>query len=156
AQDPGRRRWGGRVVRGARDGVGASRQQHTPLLERYYRSHRSTLFALLEVLELESTSTDQRMLAAVAVLRANRGRIGEYVSDQHEGQPIEISFAGELWRETLRARSRAGRLPRRHFEVCVFAHLAAELRTGDIAVIGAASECRQVIRPRRSSPALAP
>jgi hypothetical protein len=70
---------------------------HTPLMERYYRSHRSTLFALLEVLELESTSTDQRVIEAVGVLRANRHRIGEYISDRHEGQPIDVSFAGELW-----------------------------------------------------------
>jgi hypothetical protein len=39
----------------------------------------------------------------------------------------------------LRDRRRPGRLRRRHFEVCVFAHLAAELRTGDIAVVGSES-----------------
>lgn len=43
-----------------------------PLLERYYRSHRATLFALLDVIELESTSTDHRVMDAVAVLRAGR------------------------------------------------------------------------------------
>lgn len=65
---------------GAHEAVSAHHgNNHTPLMERYYRSHRSTLFALLEVLELESTSTDQRVLEAVAVLRANRHRIGEYI-----------------------------------------------------------------------------
>lgn len=33
-----------------------------PLMERYYRSHRAALFALLEVLELEATSTDRRII----------------------------------------------------------------------------------------------
>src|SRR5262249_33470454 len=106
---------------------------------RYHRSHRATLFALLDVLELEATSTDTRVLDAVAVLRANRRRVGEYLPDRHEGRPIDVSFAGQLWHDTLRTRRRPRGVPRRHFEVCVFAHLAAELRTGDIAVVGAQS-----------------
>lgn len=112
---------------------------YTPLMERFYRSHRAALFALLEVIDLESTSTDHSVLDAVAALRANRARVGEYIPDHHEGRAIDLSFASEAWRTTLRDRRRPGRLRRRHFEVCVFAHLAAELGTGDIAVIGAES-----------------
>jgi TnpA family transposase len=112
---------------------------YTPLMERFYRSHRAALFALLEVIDLEPTSTDHSVLDAVAALRANRARVGEYIPDHHEGRAIDLSFASEAWRTTLRDRRRPGRLRRRHFEVCVFAHLAAELGTGDIAVIGAES-----------------
>jgi hypothetical protein len=39
----------------------------------------------------------------------------------------------------IRDRRRPGKFVRRHFEVCVFSHLADELRTGDVAVIGSAS-----------------
>jgi hypothetical protein len=42
-------------------------------------------------------------------------------------------------RKTLRDKRRPGMLVRRHPEVCVFSHLAAELRTGDIAVAGSDS-----------------
>jgi TnpA family transposase len=112
---------------------------HIPLMERFYRSHRAGLFALLEVIELEPASTDHRVLDAVAVLRANRARTGEYIPDHHEGRGIDLSFAGQSWQATLRDRRRPGKLRRRHFEVCVFAHLAAELGTGDIAVTGSES-----------------
>jgi len=112
---------------------------YAPLMERYYRSHRPVLFELLDALELEATSTDHTVLDAVGFLRANRHRVGEYIPDHHEGAPLDLSFAGGMWQATLRDRRRPGRLRRRHVEVCVFAHLAAELRTGDIAVAGSDS-----------------
>jgi len=112
---------------------------YAPLMERYYRLHRPVLFALLDAVELEATSTDHSVLDAVEFLRANRHRVGEYLPDHHEGKPLDVSFAGEMWQAVLRDRRRPGRLRRRHFEVCVFAHLAAELRTGDIAVVGSES-----------------
>jgi hypothetical protein len=112
---------------------------YAPLMARYYRSHRPALFELLERLELEATSTDHSVLDAVEFLVANRHRIGEYIPDHHDGQPVDLSFAGEMWQRTLRDWHRPQRLRRRHFEVCVFFHLAAELRTGDIAVTGSES-----------------
>jgi hypothetical protein len=56
--------------------------RHAPLMERFYRSHRLVLFALLDALELQPTSADRTVLDAVAFLKANRHRIGELVSDQ--------------------------------------------------------------------------
>ncbi|MGH3807722.1 MAG: hypothetical protein ACRDRU_14080, partial [Pseudonocardiaceae bacterium] len=108
-------------------------------MERYYRSHRPVLFELLDALELQATSTDHTVLDAVEFLRANRHRIGECIPDHHEGTPVDLSFAGEMWQPILRDRRRPGRLRRHHVEVCVFAHLAAELRSGDIAVMGSDS-----------------
>jgi TnpA family transposase len=52
---------------------------------------------------------------------------------------IDTSFAGEAWQATLRDRRHPTRLRRRQFEVCVFAHLADELRSGDVAVAGSES-----------------
>ena len=49
------------------------------------------------------------------------------------------AFASELWRKVLRDKRRPGMLSRRHLEVCVFSYLAAELRSGDIAVTGSDS-----------------
>jgi hypothetical protein len=49
------------------------------------------------------------------------------------------AFASAAWRKILRDRNRPGMLVRRHLEVCVFSYLAAELRSGDIAVAGSDS-----------------
>lgn len=78
-------------------------------LERYYRPHRSALLGLLEVLEPEPTSADHGVGDAVAVLRANRHRVGEQLPDHHEGNPIDVSFAGELCRSTPRGGHRLSR-----------------------------------------------
>ena len=110
-----------------------------PLMERYYRSHRSVLFELLDTLDLEATSTDRTVLDAVEFLKANRHRVGEYIPDHFDGAPVDLSFAARMWEPVLRDRRRRNRLRRRHFEVCVFAHLARELRSGDIAVRGSDS-----------------
>jgi hypothetical protein len=50
-----------------------------------------------------------------------------------------VGAVGEMWRKTLRDKRRPGMLACRHLEVCVFSHLAAELRSGDIAVVGSDS-----------------
>jgi TnpA family transposase len=110
---------------------------YAPLMEQVYRSHRAALFTLLDVLELQATSADGSVLDAVAFLKTTRRRSGEFIPDHLEdGTPVELSFASEQWQKVLRARRKPGRLVRRHFEVCVFAYLAAELRSGDVAVVG--------------------
>jgi hypothetical protein len=104
---------------------------HAPLMERFYRSHRPVLFALLDALELQPTSADRTVLDAVAFLKANRHRIGELVSDhQADGTPLDLSFASEQWQQVLRSRRKPGRLHRRHLEVCVFAMLSSRLAGG--------------------------
>ncbi|MFI6517658.1 hypothetical protein ACIBF1_19030 [Spirillospora sp. NPDC050679] len=60
------------------------------------------------------------------------------------GEPVTLSidvdaFASLQWRKTVRDPARTGMLVRRHLEVCVFTYLAAELRSGDIAVAGSDS-----------------
>ncbi|WP_162641679.1 hypothetical protein [Streptosporangium sp. 'caverna'] len=43
-------------------------------------------------------------------------------------------FASAMWKKVLRDKNKPGMLVRRHLEMCVFSYLAAELRSGDIAV----------------------
>jgi hypothetical protein len=43
------------------------------------------------------------------------------------------------WRKVLCVKAQPGMLARRHLEVCVFSQLAAELRSGDVAVTGSDS-----------------
>ena len=76
-------------------------------------------------------------------------RIGVY--DEH-GRPVldertgeqrmrmfDTSFASENWNKAIRDRRHPGMFVRRHLEACVLTYLADELRTGDIAVTGAAT-----------------
>ncbi|OLM27607.1 Tn5044 transposase [Pseudonocardia sp. Ae717_Ps2] len=122
---------------------------YLPLLERFYRSHRPVLFTLVDAIELEATSADRSVLDAVEFIRAVRDRrsdwIPETITVEVDGQPpttVSVdadAFASDAWHKVLRDKQRPGMLARRHLEVCVFSYLAAELRSGDIAVAGSDS-----------------
>ena len=121
---------------------------YLPLLEQYYKSHRAALFTLVDSVAFEVTSEDRSVLDALEFVRAVRGRRGDWIEETvilgRGKEKAEVSidittFASDLWRKTLRDKRRPGMLARRHLEVCVFSHLAAELRSGDIAVVGSDS-----------------
>jgi TnpA family transposase len=121
---------------------------YLPLLEQYYKSHRPTLFFLVDSLRLEATSEERSVLDAVEFIRVNRDRRGDWIEEvttvKRDGEDVTVkvdvdSFAGEMWRKVLRDKRKPGMLARRHLEVCVFSHLAAELRSGDVAVAGSDS-----------------
>lgn len=126
---------------------------YLPLLDRHYRSHRSALFTLVDAIELESTSAERSVVDAVAYLRELRNAKAAYVPERMEVErlnddgmtealtvSIDVdAFASAAWRKILRDKDRPGMLLRRHLEVCVFSCLAAELRSGDIAVAGSDS-----------------
>ena len=102
------------------------------------KGDRQALFDLAGLLELTATSDDRRVLDALAHARRHRDKTRDYISDRDpDGRPVDLGFASEKWRKAVRDDARPGRLARRHFEACVFVHLAAELRTGDTAVDGA-------------------
>lgn len=121
---------------------------YLPLLERFYRSHRTALFTLVDALTLVPTTADRGVLDALEFVRATRHRRGEWIEQDYvvtrDGRQVRVSididaFASSMWKRTLRDRQRPGMLARRHLEVCVFSHLAAELRSGDVAVAGSDS-----------------
>ena len=126
---------------------------YLPLLDRHYRSHRSALFTLVDAVELESTSAERSVVDAVAYLRELRNAKASYVPERMEAGRVNAdgeaetvtvavdvdAFASAAWRKILRDKDHPGMLVRRHLEVCVFSYLAAELRSGDIAVAGSDS-----------------
>ena len=126
---------------------------YLPLLDQHYRSHRSALFTLVDAIELEATSAERSVVDAVGYLRALRGAKAAHVPERlaverpgpdgaMETATVAIdvdAFASAAWRKILRDKTRPGMLVRRHLEVCVFSYLAAELRSGDIAVAGSDS-----------------
>lgn len=103
-----------------------------PLLWKFYRSHRSALFRLINALELKSTSRDDSMWKALEFLIENESRRADFLETD-----IDLTFAEEKW-QSLVLKTIDG-LPfydRKLFEVCVFTHLAQELKSGDIAIVG--------------------
>ncbi|MFI6927728.1 hypothetical protein ACIBIZ_47900 [Nonomuraea spiralis] len=105
----------------------------------------------MHAITLESTSADRSVVDAVEFLRALRGAKAVFVPERltvervgADGQPVTLSididgFASAMWKKVLRDKHKPGMLVRRHLEVCVFSYLAAELRSGDIAVAGSES-----------------
>ena len=119
---------------------------HLPLLERFYRSSRRLLLRLLNVLEFEATSSDDRLLRAVEWVKANQNRASEHVSDEVRitdldtgittREHLDTGFAPEAWQKVIRDKRYPGKLARRHFELCVLSCLADELVRGDVAAVG--------------------
>lgn len=132
---------------------------YMPLLADRFRSHRKALFDLADTIEFEPTSADSSVLDALQFIRNNRNLTRTYINDRHEdGRPVDVSFCSQNWIKTIRTRDQPGRLARRHLEVCVFSYLASELRTGDIAVVGADSYANffdQLLSPDEVEPLIA-
>ncbi|MBW8482621.1 Tn3 family transposase [Actinomadura parmotrematis] len=139
---------------GAHEAVSAHHgNNYLPLLDQHYRSHRSALFTLVDAIELEATTAERSVLEAVEFLRELRGAKAAFVPEEitverpgPAGESAQVrlrieveAFASGQWRKILRDSSRPGMLVRRHLEVCVFSYLAAELRSGDLAVVGSDS-----------------
>lgn len=103
-----------------------------PLMWKFYRSHRGTLFRLIKSLSFISTSQDQSLIKALEFLIANENRRGDYLE-----AAVDLSFAGDKWHKiVLNTISGEPFYDRKHFEVCVFSRLMAELKSGDIAARG--------------------
>lgn len=105
---------------------------HFPLLWKFYRSHRSALFRLITALEFKSTSRDDSMQKALEYLIENESRRSDHLEAS-----VSLSFTEEKWHGIV-LKTVGGEMfyDRKLFEVCVFSHLAQELKSGDIAITG--------------------
>lgn len=105
---------------------------HLPLLNRFYKSHRTALFRLVRSLKIGSTTQEKALLEALNLIL-------QYQSSQAKWLPDELSleWANEAWQKLIRVRRRGKqlyRLDRRMLEMGVLSYLALELRTGDLYV----------------------
>ena len=105
---------------------------YLPFIWRFYKSHRSAFFRLLNILELESTSIDNRLIDALNFLLRNQAKKGDYLSGE-----VDISFASQQWQNLMIYKNESQtKFFRRHFEACIFSYLAFELKSGDICIKG--------------------
>ena len=115
-----------------------------PFLWRFFKSHRATLFRLLQALEVKATTQDTAFVQALRFLRENEPKTGEWLpfpEPDPEGAPrLDLSWMSEAWwrlvMEPRNCEETPQRLNRRHFEVCVFSQLLQELKSGDLCLPG--------------------
>src|SRR5215204_75442 len=67
-----------------------------PLLWKFYRSHRSALFRLINALDLKSTSRDDSMQKAVEYLIENESRRADFLEAD-----VDLTFAEEKWQSLV-------------------------------------------------------
>ena len=107
---------------------------YLPLLWTFYKGQRATLFRVARSLSFRPTTEDHSLVEALHfVLENDRlGRRGEFLSGE-----LDLSFTSERWRSLVSGeKARQSAVNRRHLEACVFAHIASELKTGDLCIEG--------------------
>jgi TnpA family transposase/phage gp36-like protein len=108
---------------------------YLPLIWKHFRSHRSLLFRLSHLLQLEPTTQDRSLIQALQLIQDSENLHREWI-DEH----VDLSFASDRWVKVVRRPSSEGPpTNRRYLEVCVFSYLASELRSGDMCVQGSES-----------------
>jgi TnpA family transposase len=132
-----------------------SNENYYPLLLAPYRSHRPLLFRLVRSLHLESTTVETSLLEALAIIIEGEHKRGEWIAEKD----IDLSFATERWQALVRVKqSDNSRIHRRYFEICVFSHLASDIKSGDVSVTGseAFADYRQQLMPWSECKTLVP
>ena len=105
---------------------------HLPLLWKPFSNHRAALFRMARSIDLQAATRDRRILDALNTVLANEQRRVEWIADD-----VDISFASERWRKLVqRSHGHGNPTNRRYLEICVFTHLAGDLRSGDICIAG--------------------
>lgn len=100
------------------------------MIWQFYRSHRQTLLRLVKTLEFTSTSNDRSLIESLAYLIENENKKSEHLKAESD-----LDFAAEKWKQiVLKTVDGLPVFDRKHFEICVFSHLAQELKAGDIAI----------------------
>ncbi|PGQ49334.1 MULTISPECIES: Tn3 family transposase [Bacillus cereus group] len=119
-------------------------------LQKFFKSHRSTLFKILEVVPLQSTNQDSSIVEAIRFLLSHQHTRKEWISVAHikkiglwkrEVTPLlNLSWIPDGWWRWLSPKKKRDVVPeelnRRHFEVCVFSQIMWGLKSGDLYIEG--------------------
>lgn len=103
---------------------------YLPLMERFYRPHRSLLFSLISLLDIRSTTQDTALIDAFNFVFEHRTKTREWIPGK-----LDLSFASKQWQRLIEGPDKVNpTLNRRFLEVCVFSCFASELKSGDVYV----------------------
>ena len=105
---------------------------YLPLLWRFYSRYRKLLFELVRSLDIRSTSADESVIDAMAFVLEQEHRRAKWLP-----ATIDLSFINDAWRRLVVTKQGDTEvLVRTQLEICLFVHLASELKTGDACVVG--------------------
>jgi TnpA family transposase/uncharacterized coiled-coil protein SlyX len=103
---------------------------YLPLLWKFYKSYRRSLFRLIELLEIRTATQDQSLIEALNLLIANEDKRVELLP-----ATLDLNFASVQWQNTVMVKEGGNTFfVRRHLEVCIFYYLASGLKTGDLCI----------------------
>lgn len=106
---------------------------YLPLLWRNYRIHRSALFKLLALLDIDSATQDDTLIEALNFIQSHQKLRRDYFPQED----VSLDFASQRWQVLIKTKDQGQIcLKRRELEVCVFSYLVDGLRSGDLFVSG--------------------
>lgn len=118
---------------------------YLPFLWAKHAANRAVIFRVLDLIQIESSNQDKRLLHALEfVCRHRRSR------KDHLPPDIDLQFISQRWKSFVRAKDVvAPMFDRRALEVCIFVHVADALQSGDLYVedSGAYSDYRAQLLP---------
>lgn len=109
-----------------------SNGNYLPFLWERFKSHRVVLFKLIHLINLESTTQQPSLMAAIEALKKYQHSTRTYIEEK-----LDLSFCSDRWHQLLWMDSVGGKvIDRRQFEVCAFMHIGYALKSGDLAIPG--------------------
>jgi len=112
-------------------------RNYLPFLWQFYQSHRPSLFAVLEEVEIRSTAPGDSLQKALDFFRSQRVSKKEWLPLPEK---MGLDWAPDKWWALVTGNEGRHKevtvLSRRYGEMCAFTELARALQNGDIAIAG--------------------
>lgn len=105
-------------------------KNYYPLLWKAFKSHRKTLFEIVKILNIGSTTQNESLVKAINYLLKCETRKSDFIDAE-----IDIYFVNEKWQKLVKCKVEGKEVfSRRYFEMCIFSYIASDFKTGDIYV----------------------
>lgn len=116
------------------EALACNSRHHHHLLFEFYKKKRSVLFLLLRTCQPKPTMKHSPLAEAVSLLLENQDKKASALQIE-----VDLSFTNDIWRKYIAQNQPEGFVDRRYFEMCVFSHVAEQLRCGDLFIEGSDS-----------------
>ena len=115
--------------------IALNSNNHLVFLVGFFPEKRSTLLRLLETLDLRSSTQETSLINAIRFILKNK-----HIKDDYIESDIDLSFTTDQWRKLIYKKGDENSFVHRtYLELCVVSHVADELRSKDLFIVGADS-----------------